>query len=298
MSDLIPIEEVNAVELFTGDGLADLLAKIKAEVTAFVPDTATVAGRKEIASIAFKVSRSKVAIDNAGKELVAGWKQRAKEVDDSRRVARDFLDALRDRVRKPLTEWEQEQERLEAAEKLQREIEQAHAEAIHMNELWDREQDLRRQQEELDRQRREQERAREAELLAKAQAEREAQLIREAEERERQKAEEALREERYLREKAEREKAEAIEQERRRVEAEERQRKLEEERQRQEQAAREADLEHRRGVHRRAMSALIEGGIRAETAKTVLTLIISGQVPGVNICYRDVAQDQVQEKAA
>lgn len=111
-NELIPIESVNAPELFAGKGLDELLAKIEAEARGFAFDMETLAGRKDCASLAYKVARSKTAIDDAGKALVEDWKKQAKVVDDARKKARDRLDALRDEVRKPLDDWEAEQKRL------------------------------------------------------------------------------------------------------------------------------------------------------------------------------------------
>ena len=56
------------------------------------------------------MARSKTLIDDAGKRLVAGWKQRAATVDEQRRRVRDALDALKVEVREPLTTWEREEE--------------------------------------------------------------------------------------------------------------------------------------------------------------------------------------------
>lgn len=77
----------------------------------------TAQDRKEIASMAAKVARSKVFIDNEGKELVAGWKRQSKAVDVQRKRIRDELDDLKAKVREPLTNWENaERERVEAIE--------------------------------------------------------------------------------------------------------------------------------------------------------------------------------------
>ncbi|MDE1907630.1 MAG: hypothetical protein KGH75_14385, partial [Rhodospirillales bacterium] len=120
---LIPLESINAVEVFTGPNLDELLAKIRQETATIVPDVSTAGGRKEIASLAYKVARSKTTIDEAGKSLVAEWKKKSAEVDASRKKARDYLDALKDEVRKPLDEWEAEQARIEreSAEKAEAE---------------------------------------------------------------------------------------------------------------------------------------------------------------------------------
>lgn len=123
-SDLIKINSINAIEVFgQPEKLDEILKKIKDEALSFVPDLTTAGGRKEVASMAYKVSQSKTAIDNAGKELTAEWKKKSKAVDESRKAAREFLDNLRDQVRQPLTEWEEaekariEKERIEAEKK-------------------------------------------------------------------------------------------------------------------------------------------------------------------------------------
>ncbi|MDV7209949.1 hypothetical protein R4769_01845 [Azotobacter beijerinckii] len=94
----------------TESGLDPYLAKIRAEIDAFVPDVSTRKGREAIASIAHKVARSKTALDNVGKELVADLKEIPKKVDAERKRMRDMLDAWRDEVRAPLNEWEAAEE--------------------------------------------------------------------------------------------------------------------------------------------------------------------------------------------
>ena len=67
---LIPLESINAVEVFTGTKLPELLAAIRTEAMTLVPDVTTAKGRDLIKSTAYKVARSKTTIDDAGKELV------------------------------------------------------------------------------------------------------------------------------------------------------------------------------------------------------------------------------------
>ncbi len=113
MNDIVIIDNLNPIEVFTGDGIDPVLESIANEARSFVPDMSTEQGRKDIASIAYKVSRSKTTLDTMGKELTADWKKRAKLVDGSRKKIREFLDGLRDEVRQPLTEWEnKEKQRL------------------------------------------------------------------------------------------------------------------------------------------------------------------------------------------
>lgn len=116
---LIVVEKLNPVEIFQEGGMGKVLAEIETKATAVVADVETDEGRKEIASIAYKVARSKTLIDDVGKAMVTDWKKKAKVVDAARKEARDFLDALKDRVRSPLTEWEavEAKKKAEAEEK-------------------------------------------------------------------------------------------------------------------------------------------------------------------------------------
>lgn len=110
-------QPLQAVAIFSPGGVDEILAKLKAEVRAIPTDISTPAGRKQIASLAYKVARSKTALDDLGKDLVADWKEKAKKVDEDRRRIRAELDDLKDEVRKPLTDWENaEQARVAAHE--------------------------------------------------------------------------------------------------------------------------------------------------------------------------------------
>ncbi|MDF9033673.1 hypothetical protein OU570_17405 [Escherichia coli] len=133
--DLVVIEKKNAMAVFTNnDQLDPLIEAIEKEARSLVPDVTTKKGRDAIASMAHKVARSKTYIDNAGKDLVAELKALPKQIDESRRVVRERLDALKDEVRRPLTEWEAEQERIKAEEAMNA----LHVEALAMNEEFDR----------------------------------------------------------------------------------------------------------------------------------------------------------------
>lgn len=101
-----------------------LFGRIQAEVESFVPDLTTATGRKEIASLAYKVTRTKTALDDAGKELNAAKRAEIDAVDAVRREIRAKLDDLAAKARKPLDEWE-------AAEK------KRSAEASRLNSLMD-----------------------------------------------------------------------------------------------------------------------------------------------------------------
>lgn len=106
MNELVSVQKIKAVDVFTVNGMDPLLEAISKEVSSFIPDVSTVTTRKEIASLANKVARSKTLLDALGKELTSEWKAKAKGVDYSRKVMRNYLDDLKAKVREPLTEWE------------------------------------------------------------------------------------------------------------------------------------------------------------------------------------------------
>lgn len=109
-TELISIEAVQANPLavfITENGLDPYLAQIKAEVDSFVPDMSTDKGRKEIASFAHKIARSKTALDNIGKDLKASIMEQPKLIDAERRRVRELLEGWQAQVRAPLTEYEE-----------------------------------------------------------------------------------------------------------------------------------------------------------------------------------------------
>lgn len=318
--DLVVIEKKNAMAVFTNnDQLDPLIEAIEKEARSLVPDVTTKKGRDAIASMAHKVARSKTYIDNAGKDLVAELKALPKQIDESRRVVRERLDALKDEVRRPLTEWEAEQERIKAEEamnalhaealamneefdrQLAARIESDHEMALLMNDAFDREQAEKKAEAERQRIAREEEIKRLAEEKAKREAAEQAQReIDAAAAREREAIlakERAEREQREAAERAEREKQAAVEAERRKAqeeadrirrEAEQREqaRLAEEKRKADEQARREADVKHRKAVGTEIVNALLANtSLTREQAIEVLTAVKDGRIPHTGISY-------------
>lgn len=318
--DLVVIEKKNAMAVFTNnDQLDPLIEAIEKEARSLVPDVTTKKGRDAIASMAHKVARSKTYIDNAGKDLVAELKALPKQIDESRRVVRERLDALKDEVRRPLTEWEAEQERIKAEEAMnalhaealamnkefdrQRaaRIESDHEMALLMNDAFDREQAEKKAEAERLRIAREEEIKRLAEEKAKREAAEQAQReIDAAAAREREAIlakERAEREQREAAERAEREKQAAVEAERRKAqeeadrirrEAEQREqaRLAEEKRKADEQARREADVKHRKAVGVEVVKALMANtSLTRDQAIEVLTAVKDGRIPHTGISY-------------
>lgn len=102
--DLLP---ANPVIVLTDEAkYSEFYAKVKGECDKLEIDLTTATGRAKIAAQAYKVTRSKTAIDAAGKLLNEAARQQIDAVDAQRRKIRTELDALAEEVRKPLTEWE------------------------------------------------------------------------------------------------------------------------------------------------------------------------------------------------
>lgn len=142
---VIEIKPDQAPALYKSGGLDEFLEQIRQAVNE-VPDISTDKGRKRIASLAGQVSRSKTAIEKPGREYLKRLKEAVKPAEAEIKKFVDACDELRDEVRRPLTEWEAEQERIKAeekakceAEELAKEIELAHREALLDNIEYDRE---------------------------------------------------------------------------------------------------------------------------------------------------------------
>ncbi|EOI1538725.1 hypothetical protein [Citrobacter freundii] len=320
VTDLVVIEKSSAMAVFTNNEQLDpIIEKIEKEARSLVPDVSTKKGRDAIASMAHKVARSKTYIDNAGKDLVAELKALPKQIDESRRIVRDRLDALKDEVRRPLTEWEAEQERIKAeeaarikAEEDRKKFESDHEIALLMNDAFDRELAEKKAEEERQRIAHEEELKRQAAEQAKREAEEKAAaelaaakkreedaiaakaqaelLAKQAQERAEQEAKDAAA-------KAEAEKQAAIAAEQRKAqeeadrikrEAEQKEaaRLAEEKRIADEKAKREADVKHRKAVGTDIVNALTANtSISREQAIEVLKALMDGLVPRTQINY-------------
>lgn len=106
----LPAREVALQVYSTAGGLDPLIEEIRNKVSGVVYDMTTAKGRAECASDAFKVAKSKTAIEKLGKALSAEYKEIPKKIDAERRRAFDALEALQAQVRQPLTEWERAEE--------------------------------------------------------------------------------------------------------------------------------------------------------------------------------------------
>lgn len=107
-SELVVIGQINAVTVFGQEGGSQsIIDSIRNHVKSLSLDISTEKGRKEIASVAYKIARTKTALDDEGKKLKADMQKTVDLVDAERKNIRDALDELKEEVRKPLTEYEE-----------------------------------------------------------------------------------------------------------------------------------------------------------------------------------------------
>ncbi|ELJ8296222.1 hypothetical protein RS417_004982 [Enterobacter roggenkampii] len=315
---VIEIKPEQAPVLYVTGGLDAYLEQIRQAVNE-VPDLSTKKGRDRVASLAAQVSRSKTAIEKPGREYLKRLKEAVRPAEAEIKRFVDACDELRDATRRPLTEWEAEQERIKAEEAmnalhaealvmnesidLQRAIqfEADHEMALLMNKDFDRDrEEQRRQAEQAQRERDErlkQEAAEQArrDAEAKHKAELDAAARREAEDKAR--ADEAERKRKEDADRAEREKQDAIAEEKRKAqeeadrikreaEAKEKSRLAEEQRKADEQAKREADVKHRKTVGTNIVNALTSHtSLTREQAIEVLTVLKDDLIPCAKIHY-------------
>lgn len=284
---LITIESANALQVFTDlSYLESIIDTVKEKTCHIVPDIYTDKGRKEIASMAYAIARTKTYLDNIGKELVSEYKELPKKIDAGRKFARDALDKLKDEIRKPLDEWEKEQERL----KLIEEINSCHEIALLMNKEFDRlkEEKIKREQEEriaLENRIREQA-IKEAEEKKQREIEK---ALQEAQEKARLEALKKEVEHKRLLEEAEREKRIAEQQMQiilDKQRQQEQSRLAEEQRKKQEEQARLANLKHRENVDKMIFIDLKKhAGLDDAQSHAVLKALRENLIQNVSIYY-------------
>ncbi|MCE0320211.1 hypothetical protein LVW14_17620 [Klebsiella pneumoniae] len=315
---VIEIKPEQAPSLYRAGGLDAYLEQIRQAVNE-VPDLTTKKGRDRVASLAAQVSRSKTAIEKPGREYLKRLKEAVRPAEAEIKRFVDACDELRDATRKPLTEWEAEQERIKAEEamnvlhaealamneefdrQLAARIESDHEMALLMNDAFDREQADKAAEAERQRIAHEEEIKRLAAAAAAREVEQRAQREREeAAHREavlKAQAEQAERDRIAAEQKAEAEKKAAVEAERRKAqeeadrirrEAEQREqaRLAEEKRKADEQARREADVKHRKAVGTEIVKALMANtSLTRDQAIEVLAAVKDGRIPHTGISY-------------
>jgi hypothetical protein len=281
---IIEIAQLPRVQIDIGDVAiyhnepAALIQKIANQAGSLVFDMTSAKGRDACRSHASQIIKCiKPALD-ASKQLAADAKRVIEKDLAFRKEFEKGVREIADHHRRPLTEWEAEQERIErekreeaerlaAIEQAEIDYQAAHESALSENELFDlRREKKAREKAESERLAEEQRKEREAKAVADAIKEKEQQLERQRIESERR-AQEA--EQRAL---------QAAQAERERMEREQ----AEQERIERERTENEA---HRKSVHNEIFRALCENGIDKEVAKQVTILAIEQKLGRLHIAY-------------
>ena len=311
-TELVPINSLVPSQVFKEGGADPILDEIENQVRSGVYDISTAKGRDEIKSVAYKIARSKTALDNMGKALGEEALRTKQAIDSERRKVRERLDALKDEIRKPLTEFEEREKnriagheqaisdirdavnfdvpdpdvetisaRIESMEKRCRreweEFSQRGADAYKaskekLTQMLDARKKRDAEQAELERLRREQEERERLEREERMKQEAADKARREAEEKAKKEAEESAR-------RAAEEKEAALKAERERVEREKRE-------QEELAAKREADKNHKAKINNGALSCLTEKcGLDDDQANSVVAAIARGEIKHVKIFY-------------
>ena len=327
MKDLVVVENIELVPFFTkGAKVDEILEAIALEAVSFVAgDLSVEKNRKSVKAMVTKITKSKTYMEAKGKELAAEYKAIPKAIDANRKRVKDTLNDLQELVRKPLTDWEDEQKEIEAAKLAVKEAADLAIQVANDQEMALLLDDKFNADAKAELERIEQERiAYEADLQAKAALEA-TRLAEEKAEAQRKQVEEdkqaAIRnEQRAILEKEQSEerekqavinaenaekqrvidlenseKAKVIEAERaeaRRIADIETARKLlilaqenEADQLAAEQKARDEDIENQRTVNQSVIAALLLTGLNEEQARKVTTAIIKGQIPNVKLTY-------------
>lgn len=317
---IIDIKPADLPALFVDGGTDVLLERIEEEISKHVPDLSTAKGRKDIASLAYKVAKCKTLIDGAGKDLVADKKKEIAVVDAERKKFRDKCDQLRDKARKPLDDWEaaEEQRIAEIQNRIASftiqgdpgELSSAqlkellpHVKAVVIDDSFQeftaeaakvKDESIRVLEAAIAKKEKEEAEAAELERLRKEKEERdrkerEDEIRREAEENAKRQAEEAIREEKaeLVRQKEASDKAAAEAQRKAEQAAEEERQRIQEEKDVEAEAARkrEADRTHRATINSAARDAIMSLGAEKELAQNIVRAISQGKIPHVKISY-------------
>ena len=86
--------------------MESVLKRIETDALSIAPDLSTATSRKAIASLAYKVARSKTALDDVGKAITEEARKTVDAVNAKRRDVRERLEGVQKQVRAPLDEWE------------------------------------------------------------------------------------------------------------------------------------------------------------------------------------------------
>lgn len=152
MSDLVVVENLELVPFFTkGDQVKSILERLTEEANSYVAgDLSVKKNRDAVKAMVTKFTKSKTYLEGKGKELAAEYKAIPKAIpkaiDANRKLVKDTITDLQEVVRKPLTDWENEQQAIadklaaeEAAALLSKQKEVDHEMALLLDDKFNQE---------------------------------------------------------------------------------------------------------------------------------------------------------------
>jgi len=98
----------------TGESVDQILEQVEKEADEHKPDVSTNKGRNAIKANVTMVGNYKTFFENTGKDLSAEYKGIPAKIDTTRKKIKEYLRDLKVKTRKPLTDWEGEQEIISA----------------------------------------------------------------------------------------------------------------------------------------------------------------------------------------
>jgi colicin import membrane protein len=109
------VTENPALAILNEEKFEAFYEKLKAEAAKVSGDVSTNKARDEVRSMAFKIAKTRTAIDKARLGLTEEWRTKTAQANTAGKAIKERLEALEESVRKPLTDWEQaEAERVKA----------------------------------------------------------------------------------------------------------------------------------------------------------------------------------------
>lgn len=96
-----------ALAILDGQKFEAFYEAIKEEARKISGDVSTNKGRDEVRSMAFKIAKTRTAIEKARLGLTEEWRTKTAQANTAGKAIKERLEALETDVRKPLTEWEE-----------------------------------------------------------------------------------------------------------------------------------------------------------------------------------------------
>ncbi len=321
-SALAKIDTITVTEMFTAGFMDPILVAVRTEVLAQAAklDISTEENRKAIASIAYKVAKSKTFVDAQRKAYVGEQKKKLAAIDAVGSHIWTVLEGIQQEVRQPLTEWEdKEKARVKALEDSLAELRQVgpltmtQYDALTVAEMEDRLHDVENDSTDwqeftelakgakvqavetitaaIARKRKAEEDSKELERLraesaARAQQDAIDEAVRAAQEKAEQAQKQLEAEQQASARRAEEAAAEAVRAAERAVEAERQRVEAAEKAAAEEAEARAANTQHRVNVQEDIIMAMVEHTeATRDIAVTVIEAVTKGLIPHVTITY-------------